>query len=97
MTAPGSPTTRRRTAVILGALAAPLIAAGLLLGSSATAAGQPASETQCSSMTSSMTVPTSQAGVTPNGLTRAGQIGSAAATGTPAGSMPVDCTAASHG
>lgn len=93
MTAPGSPTTRRRTAVILGALAAPLIAAGLLLGSSATAAGQPASETQCSSTT----MPTSQAGATPNGLTRAGQIGSAAGTGTPAASMPVDCTAASHG
>lgn len=93
MTASGSPTTRRRTAVILGALAAPLIAAGLLLGSSATAGAQPASDTQCSSTT----MPTSQAGVTPNGLTRAGQIGSAAATGTPAASMPVDCTAASHG
>lgn len=89
-----SPSTRRRIATLVGALASPLIAAGLLIGWAPTAGAQPSSDAQCSSMT----MPTGQAGANPNALTRAGQVGSAAGGGTPASSsMPVDCSPASHG
>lgn len=86
--------TRRITT----ALAGPLVAAGVLLGSAlagdvATAAAQPASAGQCSSMT--MTA--GQGATNPNALTRAGQIGAASGPGASDGSMAVACEPASHG
>ena len=86
--------TRRITA----ALAGPLVAAGVLIGTMAAtepavAGAQPAADGQCASMT--MTQP--QGGANPGALTRAGQV--AAATGSSAsdGSMAVACEPASHG
>ena len=91
-TKPNSRTGTRRSAIIAGMLAAPLMAAGLLLGTAAIAEAQPATDAQCTSMT----MPSGQSAASPNSLTRAGQIGAATGAGG-AQSMPVDCTPASHG
>lgn len=87
-------TTRRLTA----ALAAPLAAAGILLGGlvaggAATASAQPAADSQCAGM--SMT--NGQSGPNPGALTRAGMISGAAGPSASDGSMAVNCAPASHG
>lgn len=86
--------TVRKVAVEVGA---PLIAAGILVGgivagTSAIAAAQPG-DTPCAtmSMTNGADVPT------PNGLTRAGQVGAAAGPSASDGSMAASCAPASHG
>ncbi len=89
-----TPFTRR----IIATLSGPLVAAGLILGSmaigeTATATAQPASDSQCTSM--SMT--SGQDGTGPNALTRAGQISAASGPSASDSSMVVNCQAASHG
>ena len=77
--------------------AAPLIAAGIFLGSMTiagpTIAGAQPGDTRCSgmAMTDGRNTPE------PNGLTRAGQVGAATAPAPGDGSMTVNCQPASHG
>ncbi len=90
-----NPTITRR---ITAGLAGPLVAAGILLGGAvvggtATAAAQPASSDQCTSMTMTQ----GSGGTNPNALTRAGQIGAASGSGASDGSMAAACQPASHG
>ena len=86
---------RRLSATLSG----PLVAAGIILGTmvigpTATASAQPTTDSQCSGMP----MADSRDGTAPNALTRAGQVGSATAgSGASDGSMPADCTPASHG
>jgi hypothetical protein len=79
-------------------LSGPLVAAGILLGSmvigeSATANAQPATDGGCSSMP----MTNGQDGTAPNALTRAGQVGAAAGPSASDGSMAVNCQPAGHG
>lgn len=90
-------TTTTRTRRLTAALAAPLAAAGIMLGSlaiggSATAGAQPG-DTQCSGM--AMT--DGQGGPNPAALTRAGQVNGAAGPGASDGSMTVNCAPVGHG
>ena len=83
---------------LTAALSGPLVAAGIILGSmvigeTASASAQPATNGQCSSMP--MTNGQDPAG--PSALTRAGQVGAAAGPSAPDTSMTVDCQPASHG
>ena len=87
--------TRRITA----AIAAPVAAAGIFLGSmtlgsAASALAEPTASTECSSMA----MPTTQVGTTnPNPLTRAGQIAAARNPATPGGAMDMGCPVVGHG
>lgn len=87
-------TTSRR---ITAAVAAPLVAVGVLLGSISIAsppvAGAQPGDTRCSGMT----MTDGQGSADSNLLTRAGQVGAASAPSTGDGSMPVNCQPASHG
>ena len=79
------------------ALAGPLVAAGIMLGSmviseTASAGAEPTSGGQCTSMT----MTDGQGASSPNALTRAGQIGAAAGPGASDGSMTVNCQATGH-
>lgn len=86
--------TRRITAALAGSL----VAAGILIGTTAAAdpavaGAQPAAGGQCAGMTMTK----ARGGANPGALTRAGQV--AAATGSTAsdGSMAAPCEPASHG
>lgn len=83
---------RRRYAIAVGALAAPVIAAGLILGSATAANAQPNAGGQCTSMTMS----SAQGGANPSELTRAGQLSAGGSAGPSTDSMPVNCAPASH-
>lgn len=80
-------------------LSGPLVAAGIILGSmvvgqTATANAQPTTDSQCTSMP----MTGGQEGMAPNALTRAGQVGTATTDSNASdGSMPANCTPASHG
>jgi hypothetical protein len=86
--------TRRITTALAGTIAAAGIFAGSLVLGATEAGAQPATNTQCSSMS----MPSGQADADNlNPLTRAGQVGAASNTGAPAGSgAPMDCQAAGH-
>ena len=91
-------TTTTFTRRVTAAVSAPLVAAGIILGSmvigsTGIASAQPTSGGQCAGMT----MTDGQGGANPSALTRAGQIGAAAGPGASDGSMAVDCQAASHG
>ena len=87
--------TRRITA----AIAAPIAAAGIFLGSmtlgaAASAVAEPTTSTECSSMA----MPATQVGATnPNPLTRAGQIAAARTPAGPGGTMDMSCPVVGHG
>ena len=86
--------TGARTKARTTAFAAPVVAAGILIGTliaggSAVAGAQPVTNDQCTTMT----MP-AQSGPNPSALTRAGQINGASAPDT---SMTVNCQPASHG
>jgi len=86
--------TRRITTALAGTIAAAGIFAGSLVLGATEAGAQPATNTQCSSMS----MPGSQADANNlNALTRAGQIGAVGNTGTSAGSgAPMDCQPVGH-
>lgn len=89
-----APITRR----IATAVAGPLAAAGIFVGSMslgpvASAFAAPSSTTDCSSMA----MPDTQAGSSsPNPLTRAGQVGAAGNPASTAGTMDMGCAAVGH-
>ena len=84
---------------ITAAIAAPVAAAGIFLGSmtlgsAASALAEPTASTECSSMA----MPTTQVGTTnPNLLTRAGQIAAARTPAAPGGTMDMGCPVVGHG
>ncbi len=87
-----------KTRRLAAALAAPLAAAGILLGgmaigASPNAGAQPVDGTQCAGM--AMT--NGQNGPNPAALTRAGMINGAAGPGASDGSMAANCAPAGHG
>jgi hypothetical protein len=87
--------TRRITAAIAGPVAAAGIFLGSMsLGSVAPAFAEPANPTACSSMA----MPDNQASAPgPNPLTRAGQVGAASTPASSAGTMYMGCPAVGHG
>ena len=90
---------RTITSRITAAIAAPVAAAGIFLGSMtigtvASALAEPAASTGCSSMA----MPATQAGATnPNPLTRAGQIAAARNPSAPSETMDMGCPVGGHG
>ena len=86
--------TRRITTALAGTIAAAGIFAGSLVLGATEAGAQPASGTQCSSM--SMPAGQADAAAT-NPLTRAGQIGAAGNAPAPNASGAMDCQAVGHG
>ena len=85
--------TRRITTALAGTIAAAGIFAGSLVLGAAEAGAQPATGTQCSSMS----MPAGQAdAAAPNPLTRAGQVGAAGNTAAPDGNAAMDCQAVGH-
>lgn len=85
-------TTRRFTAIVaLPAATAGILLGGLAFGGQAIAGAQPA-DSQCAGMT----MTSGQGGANPGALTRAGQVGAAAAPSASDGAMAVNCQPVGH-
>ncbi len=94
MTTTATTTTaiRRLTA----AVAAPLAAAGILLGGLAMGAAPTAGAQPGDGQCSQMPMTNGRSGPTPSALTRAGMINAAAGPSASDGSMPANCAPAGH-